>query len=279
MEFIEGLEIDSYLEKYPENINNIFEQVIDGFVYLEENSILHRDIRPSNIMVDNNHNVKIIDFGFGKQQDFIHDDKKSISLNWWGGEIPNDFKKNRYDVKTEIFFIAKLFQKIIETIDSSFKYESLLSKMSKVDDSERIDSFQTILKDIKETINSIDLFNDAEKSIYQNFANGFSKIIYEKEYSAKLIMNSDVIIKNLELLHQKTMLEDSIQGREISKIFISGNYRYLGYQDMQSWIMIDFLNFFKNLSKEKQNIVLYNLETRFDRIKSFYNFNDDDIPF
>jgi len=56
MEFIEGLELDSYLEKYPENINNIFEQLIDGFVYLEENSILHRDIRPSNIMVDNNHN-------------------------------------------------------------------------------------------------------------------------------------------------------------------------------------------------------------------------------
>lgn len=85
MEFIEGLEIDSYLEKYPENINNIFEQVIDGFVYLEEKSILHRDIRPANIMVDNEHNVKIIDFGFGKQQEFIYDEKKSISLNWWGG--------------------------------------------------------------------------------------------------------------------------------------------------------------------------------------------------
>ncbi|MBU4058040.1 protein kinase family protein, partial [bacterium] len=169
MEHIEGKEIDKYLEEYPENLNSIFEQTISGFAYLEENNILHRDIRPSNIMIDINNNVKIIDFGFGKQLNFSEDNQKSISLNWWGGEIPNDFKKNRYDFKTEIFFIAKLFQKIIETIDSSFKYESLLLNMSKIDDLERIDSFQTVLKQIKENTNTIDLFNYEEKNIYQNF--------------------------------------------------------------------------------------------------------------
>ena len=138
MEYIEGKEIDKYLEEYPENLNSVFEQVISGFAYLEENNILHRDIRPSNIMIDANNNVKIIDFGFGKQLNFSEDNHKSISINWWGGEIPNDFKKNIYDFKTEIFFIGKLFQKIIEVINSSFKYEPLLLNMINTDDSKRV---------------------------------------------------------------------------------------------------------------------------------------------
>lgn len=68
MEYIKGDTIDKYIMKKPEQINNIFSQVIDAFVYLEENKIFHRDIRPENILVDENDIVKIIDFGFSEQK-------------------------------------------------------------------------------------------------------------------------------------------------------------------------------------------------------------------
>lgn len=67
MEYIDGSNIEEYLKLYPENINNIFEQIINGFAYLESQNILHRDIRSGNILVDKNGFVKIIDFGFGKK--------------------------------------------------------------------------------------------------------------------------------------------------------------------------------------------------------------------
>lgn len=53
MEYIEGVTIELYLQRNPENINEIFIQTISGFLHLEQNDILHRDIRPENILVSN----------------------------------------------------------------------------------------------------------------------------------------------------------------------------------------------------------------------------------
>ena len=58
------------------------------FKYLEDRSILHRDIRPSNIIIDTNGNIKIIDFGFGKKLSSIKEAAGSIFLNWPVSEQP-----------------------------------------------------------------------------------------------------------------------------------------------------------------------------------------------
>ena len=67
MEYISGEDIENFLIHNPQNINDIFIQCIDGFDHLEKNNILHRDIRPMNIMVSKDGSLKIIDFGFGKR--------------------------------------------------------------------------------------------------------------------------------------------------------------------------------------------------------------------
>lgn len=66
MEYIEGCNIDEYIKANPKAINDIFVQTISGFKYLEDNGIMHRDIRPGNILVSTDGIPKIIDFGFGK---------------------------------------------------------------------------------------------------------------------------------------------------------------------------------------------------------------------
>ena len=67
MEFVEGITIDKYEDDgWGKDWETIFAETVAAFQYLEENNILHRDIRPTNIMIDNDYNVKIIDFGFGK---------------------------------------------------------------------------------------------------------------------------------------------------------------------------------------------------------------------
>ena len=43
---------------------SILEGVIDGLSYLHCVKIIHRDIKPKNIMLDENGTPKIIDFGF-----------------------------------------------------------------------------------------------------------------------------------------------------------------------------------------------------------------------
>lgn len=112
MEHIDGSDISAYITKFPENINHIFSQAIGGFCYLEENKILHRDIRPQNLLVGDNGILKIIDFGFGKQIQTSKDYNKSITLNWWC-EPPEDFSSGSYNFCTEVYFLGKLFEKLI----------------------------------------------------------------------------------------------------------------------------------------------------------------------
>ena len=146
MEFIQGADIEDYLAKHPENINEIFVQVIEGFTHLEKYKILHRDIRPQNIMVTDSGIVKIIDFGFGKQIFSKEDFGKSITLNWWC-ELPSEFKQAVYDYKTEVYFVGKLFQKIIvDRSIESFKHISLLQNMCALAAREQNSFFYRIAK-------------------------------------------------------------------------------------------------------------------------------------
>ncbi len=51
MEFVGGTDVETFLASRPEAAASVFRQAIDGFHYLESNDILHRDIRPQNLLV------------------------------------------------------------------------------------------------------------------------------------------------------------------------------------------------------------------------------------
>ena len=59
MEYVCGDDLPKYLKKNPEQTNEIFLQVIQGFKHLESKSVLHRDIRPQNLMVNDDGVVKL----------------------------------------------------------------------------------------------------------------------------------------------------------------------------------------------------------------------------
>ena len=275
MEYIDGLDIVTYLKKYPENINSIFEQTINGFLYLEQEDILHRDIRPMNILVNNEHIVKIIDFGFGKRTNFNQDNEKSISINWFGGEKPNEFKEKIYNHKTEIYFIGKLFQFILEEVNTSFKYTNILKKMINPSLNNRIDSFSIIYKSIKNDITIFELFNEEEKNIYQSFSYYFFESLSTIKPLTKLEMDVNKIIIELDILCKRTMLEDYVGTQHILKIFLTNNFTYRPRDMFNVDTLTSFTKFFKQLSLEQQNIVLYNLETKLDNV----SLDIDEIPF
>jgi serine/threonine protein kinase len=39
-------------------------QIFSAFLYLHQKNIVHRDVKMENVLIDDNFNVKIIDFGF-----------------------------------------------------------------------------------------------------------------------------------------------------------------------------------------------------------------------
>ncbi len=79
MEYVAGGSLHSYLKERSnrrldeEEAKRIFKQILTALQYCHRKSIAHRDIKLENILLDEDKNVKLIDFGFST---CIPNDKK-----------------------------------------------------------------------------------------------------------------------------------------------------------------------------------------------------------
>ena len=283
MEYVRGFDIEDYLSKHPENVNEIFLQVIEGFAHLEKNEILHRDIRPQNVMVAEDGVVKIIDFGFGKQIFNPDDFGKSITLNLWC-DPPPEFKESIYDYRTEVYFVGKLFEKIIADSNiKHFKHMSLLGRMCASNQTGRIAFFSEVRRELLSE-KFLDIgFDDSELETYRNFSSNLYSAVSKIEESTKYYDDVGEIQTKLEECYKKVMLEEDIPNNSlVVRCFVNGQYYYNKSYLFRVEVLRAFLDFYRSSSREKKNIIIGNIQTKLDAIKRYdkplVNF-DDDIPF
>lgn len=280
MEYVQGTDIEEFLSVNPDKANSIFSQVIEGFSYLQQNNILHRDIRPMNILVSKDAVVKIIDFGFGKKIEFDDSFNKSISLNWYY-TVPDEFNHKTYDFKTEVYFVGKLFESIIvkNKIDG-FAYNDILKSMIQNYDS-RVESFFDVSRNITEKSSLYNSFDDYERDIYQQFIGDLKSIFASMDGTQTYISDVPKIVNSLDNLYQSQMLEYNIQNvAELAQIFVKGGYKYWTQREVSVDVVKDFANWFSGLHLNKQKIVLTHIWKRLDTVKTENKESGtDDLPF
>ncbi|MEM1319616.1 MAG: serine/threonine-protein kinase [Bacteroidota bacterium] len=76
MEYIEGVSLRDQLESTATlaEAEQMIEQMLAAFAYLHEKEILHGDIHYLNVLVDQQQQVKVIDFGFSYEQEHLGDE-------------------------------------------------------------------------------------------------------------------------------------------------------------------------------------------------------------
>jgi serine/threonine-protein kinase len=284
MEYVEGADIEEYLRANPETINDVFTQTVEGFAYLESAQILHRDIRPRNLLVRSDGIVKIIDLGFSKRIEATADFDKSISLNWWC-EPPTEFSAGTYDHSTEVYFVGKLFEKMISDLGvEQFKHGAILERMCRKNPSERIANFLEVKNDLSlKRSEDID-FEEHEQEAYRQFSSAVSYHVTKVEQGLKYVADIDRIRAQLEAIYRSCMLEDEIPDcAPLLRALLDGQW-YYRKSGFQTSTLRDFVRFLRSASVEKQRIAFANLHTRLDAIQRYavktgFDDMDDDIPF
>lgn len=92
MEYINGISLSEWLEKKTPNLKSrldLFMQICDAVEFAHQNLIIHRDLTPSNVLVSEGEQVKLIDFGIARPQ--IDDDDGSNLSTFTGMSLTPGF--------------------------------------------------------------------------------------------------------------------------------------------------------------------------------------------
>ena len=134
MEFLEGESLDSIISSHKlltllEKISFVIE-VCQGLGYAHQRGIVHRDIKPGNIMVSKDGNVKIVDFGIAHLGD-----KNVTRTGQIMGSIsymaPEQLNGNPVDPRTDIFATGVVLYQLI-TYTAPFDGDNTASTLLKI---------------------------------------------------------------------------------------------------------------------------------------------------
>ena len=249
------------MTKLPENLaKNIFKQLIQTIKYIHNNNIVHRDIKPDNILLELNNTIKICDFGVSKEI------KQGKLINDACGTpafiAPEILKDEPYDpYKTDIWscgvvlfaMITGFFpfrgineRELNESIlsgnypkikDIPEELRNLMDRLLEINPDKRI-NIEEILnhKWLESCDNNVNIFTNAEKIMY-----GKLKIDYRKS-------NKENLVENFTYHNMETDYEEENQNIQ-SQSFIKTPFNSRRQKDYDDDLYYDDVNIENNIMK------------------------------
>ncbi|NQZ23348.1 MAG: serine/threonine protein kinase [Colwellia sp.] len=140
MEYIPGSNIVKHVNDNQlsiKKINNLFLQIARAVQYAHERGITHNDIKPSNILMQDENQIKLLDFGISKQLNT--EDENSLLTSIYGSaysapyaspeQVNNSKLTERSDVYSLGMLLATLFTK--KTLPADINKKKLLQTLEK----------------------------------------------------------------------------------------------------------------------------------------------------
>lgn len=110
LEYCNGGDLSNYIKSGSKEYNyRYFCQIFSGLEYLYKNNILHRDIKPQNILVDNDI-IKISDFGFARSFE-----QNELITTFCGSPLymaPEIIKNKEYNTKSDIWSLGVIIYEL-----------------------------------------------------------------------------------------------------------------------------------------------------------------------
>ena len=111
MEYVDGDTLEDYINKIsgpiPEEIAiPILKEILLAIEYAHEKDVIHLDIKPSNIMITKDGDIKVLDFGISADLNIDHNDPTMGSPMYMS---PEQVKGEKLNLKSDIYSIGITF--------------------------------------------------------------------------------------------------------------------------------------------------------------------------
>ena len=110
MDYIEGSDLEEVIKRNGrlpvDKALNIFKQILSALSYVHSKGIIHRDIKPKNILIDKNGSVKLTDFGIAKT---LYSNVKTSTGSYLGAPAyssPEQMDGRKVDSRSDIYSLG-----------------------------------------------------------------------------------------------------------------------------------------------------------------------------
>ena len=191
LEYVEGMTLKDYMIKNPripiETIVHIAKQIASRLSHAHQNGIIHRDIKPQNILINENLTCKITDFGIAR----AYGDTTLTQTNQMLGTVyylsPEQARGNVATAQSDIYSLGILIFEMI-TGQIPFKGESAVA---------------IALKHLQEELPDIDKYRDnVPQSVKNIVLQATMKNPNERYISSKELFEDLSTVLNPERLHE-----------------------------------------------------------------------------
>lgn len=186
MEYYDGITLKQYIENNDiamEDKIKIAINIAKGLEYAHEKDVIHRDLKPTNIMINNPNDIRIIDFGISKVLDKNYNADETVkcymTIRYAAPEQLMQFEaKIQSDIYSLGLNMAFLFSEeeppedksqlfsYIESMRCSSELKLLIHDMTKLKEEERPNSVYQVKRVLEKEYNEL---NSKSKKLYIKF--------------------------------------------------------------------------------------------------------------
>ncbi len=167
MEYVDGTPIDEHCRSAnPDHVTRIrlFRQLCDAVGFLHDNHVIHRDLKPGNILISSDGTVKLIDFGIAKVRDFAVEagletgPAKPTMIMTPAYASPEQLTGETVTATSDVYSLAKILYEMLEAgapprtagtpLPLNDELRAILTKAARKEPSERYASAKELGADI-----------------------------------------------------------------------------------------------------------------------------------
>ncbi|WCN36220.1 serine/threonine-protein kinase [Aneurinibacillus uraniidurans] len=194
--YVEGYNLKDYIAQKELNLEEklqIILKILDGIAEAHNKNILHRDLKPTNILVSDTENVKIIDFGISKILGINNRGNKTLKdYMTVAYSSPEQLSRGKLDIKSDLYSVGGILyyllthqnppedkDKITDSINNivcSDSLKKILFKALHKNAEERYITAYQFIKDIKQEY--IYMYSKS-KTFYVKFSDSISNHLFE----------------------------------------------------------------------------------------------------